>query len=102
MLLIFEDMLRHVAKQKSEEKITKTRNASVIETRVLNNAAYISGAKICKDVTDEKMNYISSKRSCINSTYMCLGLENTFYFSLLFLTIFKILWYFKPIQFKLF
>ena len=89
MLLIIEDMLRHVAKQKSEEKITKTRNASVIETSVLNNEAYISGAKICEDVTDEKMNYISSKRSCINSTYTCLGLENTFYFSLLFLATFK-------------
>ena len=82
-------MLRHVAKQKSEEKITKTRNASVIETRVLNNAAYSSGAKICKDVTDEKVNYISSKRSCIKSTFLSSGLENTFYFSLLFLTTFK-------------
>ena len=89
MLLIFEDMLRHVAKQKAEEKMTKTRNASVIETRVLNIEAYSSGANICEDVTDEKMNYISSKRPCINSTYTCLGLENMFYFSLLFLTRFK-------------
>ena len=89
MLLILEDMLRHVAKQKAEEKITKTRNASVIETRVLNSEAYSNGAKFCKDVTDEKMSYISSKRSCINKTYTCLGLENIFYFSLLFLTRFK-------------
>ena len=89
MLLILEDMLRHVAKQKAEEKMTKTRNASVIETRVLNNEAYSSGAKICEDVTDEKINYISSKRSCINSTYTCLGLENILYIPLLFLTIFK-------------
>ena len=80
MLLIFEDMLRHVAKQKSEEKITKTRNASVTETRVLNNDAYSSGAKIYEDVTDEKMNYISSKRSCINSTYICLGSKIHFIF----------------------
>ena len=43
-------MLRHVAKQKAEEKMTKTRNASVIETRVLNNEAYSSGAKIYEDV----------------------------------------------------
>ena len=41
-------MLRLVPKQKSEEKITKTRNASVIETSVLNNEAYSSGAKFVK------------------------------------------------------
>ena len=80
MLLIFEDILRHVAKQKSEEKITKTRNASVIETRVLISEAYSNGAKFCKDVTDEKMSYISSKRSCINSTYICLGSKIHFIF----------------------
>ena len=48
MLLIFEDMLRHIEKQKAEEKMTKTRNASVIETSVLNNEAYSSGAKFVK------------------------------------------------------